>query len=77
MPAHCPALLACSLSPHPHPLQTLPFSACDLAFTLGGAKFNLTALQVDVGGYIADNWAGDGMSYCLNVCKDVTSDRNW
>jgi len=50
---------------------------CALDFTLGGAKFNVSELQIGVGGYIAINAvAGDNHSYCINVCKDVTSERN-
>jgi hypothetical protein len=31
---------------------------------------------VPVGGYIANNNVGDNASYCLNLCKVVTSERN-
>lgn len=36
----------------------------------------MSALQIDVGGYIAINHV-DHMSYCINVCRIVTSERNW
>ena len=64
---------------NPHlqpPAAAFTAGACDLSFELGGAQYDLSDLQVDVGGYIADNFASDGKEYCLNVCRTVTSDRN-
>eukprot|EP00038_Savillea_parva_P007773 m.172441 g.172441 ORF g.172441 m.172441 type:complete len:204 (+) comp13537_c0_seq1:60-671(+) len=50
-------------------------SGCSTAFTLDGVVYNVSDLQVDVGGYIANN-AVDKFSYCINLCKTVTSERN-
>jgi hypothetical protein len=52
-----------------------PNNTCATAFTIGGHSFDLGELQVQVGGFIAAN-SVDSMSYCLNVCATVTSDRN-
>jgi hypothetical protein len=63
---------------HLQPDQTaaaLNAARCPMAFPLDGAKYNLSALQVDVGGYIANNGVDD-FSYCINVCGPVTSERN-
>lgn len=49
---------------------------CTTAFTLGGFAFNLTALSLPTGGYIANNTL-DNQYYCINLCKNVNSDRNW
>eukprot|EP00037_Helgoeca_nana_P010562 m.93163 g.93163 ORF g.93163 m.93163 type:complete len:190 (-) comp20277_c0_seq2:2407-2976(-) len=50
-------------------------STCETAFSLDGMAYNLSDLQVDVGGYIAINNL-DNFSYCINICKAVTSERN-
>ena len=52
-------------------------SSCATKFGLNGTgyKFDLSALTVDIGGWVADNEV-DKYHYCLNVCGVVTSDRN-
>jgi len=50
-------------------------SSCSTKFQLNGTSFDTSALQVDVGGYIADN-SVDKFSYCINLCAPVTSERN-
>ena len=49
---------------------------CATAFTIGGYRFNLTSLSLPTGGYIANNTI-DSHYYCINLCRNVNSDRNW
>eukprot|EP00041_Stephanoeca_diplocostata_P033262 m.1095499 g.1095499 ORF g.1095499 m.1095499 type:complete len:206 (-) comp24303_c1_seq48:58-675(-) len=62
--------------------KTIQAVGCDTSFKLvdsdGNSQeysFNFSELQVDIGGYIANNDV-DTYSYCINVCKVVTSERN-
>lgn len=55
--------------------QSAPASVCDTKFTLNSNTYDVSGLQVDVGGWIADN-SKDKYHYCLNICKTVTSERN-
>ena len=50
-------------------------SSCQMKFALGGDKFDVSSLSVDVGGWVAEN-SIDDFHYCINVCAVVTSERN-
>jgi hypothetical protein len=52
-----------------------PPPSCQMQFSLGGDKFDVSSLSVDVGGWIAENTV-DEFHYCINVCAVVTSERN-
>eukprot|EP00051_Salpingoeca_urceolata_P017014 m.229384 g.229384 ORF g.229384 m.229384 type:complete len:198 (+) comp18840_c0_seq3:190-783(+) len=76
------AVAAAHLSLEPGPFRNTHLTAsapqkdtCELAFELGGAKFNVSELSVDVGGWVATNNV-DTDFYCLNLCRTVTSERN-
>jgi hypothetical protein len=51
-------------------------ASCPTSFSLGGSQFNVGVMQLPLGGYIANNTI-DKFYYCLNICGNVNSERNW
>jgi hypothetical protein len=72
--AHLSRLPGAFANAHLAPLEES--GTCETSFTANGFSFNLTSLALPTGGYIANNTI-DSHYYCINLCKNVNSDRNW
>jgi len=67
--------IGASMFVNPHRAPSAFDASCPVSFQIGGARFNVSELQLPLGGYIANNTI-DNFFYCINICANVNSERN-